>query len=56
MNDLQPILRSQPTEKCANPNCDTVVGCRGDFCRECELQQRIMRVTYRGLRARKESE
>ncbi len=49
-----------PTQSatCANPHCDTVVGCRGDFCRECELQQRIMRqsLSARSLRERRDRE
>ena len=54
MNEQLYIPPSRVT--CANPSCDTVVGCRGDFCRDCELQQRIMRVSYRSLRERRDRE
>ncbi len=56
MNEQLYVPPSRVT--CANPHCDTVVGCRGDFCRECELQQRIMRqsLSARSLRERRDRE
>lgn len=49
-----PIRSSEPSHvKCANPYCDATVTCRGEFCRDCDLHQRI---TKRELRARRERE